>query len=44
MFLKIEIASNSLTSNPQNSIQAITTAIQAVFSTPSSKTSKQSSK
>ncbi|CAF3877399.1 unnamed protein product [Rotaria sp. Silwood2] len=39
-----DTVSNSLTPNSQNSIQAITNAIQTVFGTQSNKTSKQPSK
>ncbi|CAF4534711.1 unnamed protein product [Rotaria sp. Silwood2] len=40
----VDVVPNLSTSNPQTSLQAITDAIQNVFSTPSNKTSKQRSK
>ncbi|CAF1268914.1 unnamed protein product [Rotaria sordida] len=38
-----DVVPNSSISNPQKSLQAITDAIQTVFSTPSNKTPKQCS-
>ncbi|CAF4164659.1 unnamed protein product, partial [Rotaria sordida] len=40
----IDVVPNSSTSNPQKLLQAITDAIQTVFSTPSNETPKQRSK